>query len=62
MDAIVSQYQGDMDLAYNLLPHCCLVAFYARKKSIYSILFLLYLEPFYLLMLGTRGAALSFTD
>lgn len=32
MDAVMSQYVGDMDLAYNLLPHCCLVAYYARKK------------------------------
>ena len=58
MDAIVSQYQGDMDLAYNLLPHCCLVAFYARKKSnIFNIVLTIF-GTFYLLMLGTRGAAL----
>lgn len=58
MDAIVSQYQGDMDLAYNLLPHCCLVSFYARKRpNIFNIALTIF-GAFYLLMLGTRGAAL----
>lgn len=58
MDAVVSQYQGDMDLAYNLLPHCCLVAFYARKKTNIFNIALTIFGAFYLLMLGTRGAAL----
>lgn len=58
MDAIVSQYQGDMNLAYNLLPHCCLVSFYARKRpNIFNIALTIF-GAFYLLMLGTRGAAL----
>ena len=58
MDAIVSQYQGDMDLAYNLLPHCCLVAFYARRKPNWYNVTLTIFGVIYLLMLGTRGAAL----
>ena len=58
MDAIVSQYQGDMDLAYNLLPHCCLVAFYARRKPNWYNVTLSVFGVIYLLMLGTRGAAL----
>ena len=58
MDEIVSRYQGDMDLAYNLLPHCCLVAFYARKNiNIFNVALTIF-GAFYLLMLGTRGAAL----
>lgn len=58
MDAIMSQYQGDMNLAYNLLPHCCLVSFYARKKTNVFNVTLTIFGAFYLLMLGTRGAAL----
>ena len=58
MDAIMSQYQGDMNLAYNLLPHCCLVSYYARKKPNVINVSLTIFSAFYLLMLGTRGAAL----
>lgn len=58
MDAVMSQYVGDMDLAYNLLPHCCLVAYYARKKTNWINVSLTVLGSFYLFMLGTRGAAL----
>ncbi len=58
MDEIVSKYQGNMDLAYHLLPHCCLIAYYARKKpNILNIAFTVF-GAFYLMLLGTRGAAL----
>lgn len=58
MDEIVSKYQGDMDLAYHLLPHCCLITYYARKKpNILNIAFTVF-GAFYLMLLGTRGAAL----
>ena len=58
MDDVMSQYVGDMDLAYNILPHCCLVAYYARKKTSWINVSLIILGAFYLFMLGTRGAAL----
>lgn len=58
MDAVMSQYVGDMDLAYKLLPHCCLVVYYARKKANWINITLTVFGAFYLLMLGTRGAAL----
>ena len=58
MDEIASKYQGNMDLAYHLLPHCCLIAYYARKKpNILNIAFTIF-GAFYLMLLGTRGAAL----
>ena len=33
MDEIASKYQGNMDLAYHLLPHCSLIAYYAKRKT-----------------------------
>lgn len=58
MDEIASKYQGNMDLAYHLLPHCCLIAYYAKKKSnILNVAFTVF-GAFYLMLLGTRGAAL----
>ena len=56
MDAVMSQYQGDMNLSYNLLPHCCLVAFYAAKKTNIFNVGLTVFSVIYLSMLGTRGA------
>lgn len=56
MAAVMSQYQGDMNLAYNLLPHCCLVAFYAAKKTNIFNVGLIVFSVIYLSMLGTRGA------
>lgn len=58
MDEIASKYQGNMDLAYHLLPHCCLIAYYAKKKTnILNVAFTVF-GAFYLMLLGTRGAAL----
>lgn len=57
MDAVMSQYQGNMNLAYNLLPHCCLVAFYAAKKTNIFNVGLTVFSVIYISMLGTRGAA-----
>ena len=58
MDEIDSKYHGNMDLAYHLLPHCCLIAYYAKKKpNILNIAFTIF-GAFYLMLLGTRGAAL----
>jgi O-antigen ligase len=60
METATSVYVGNMDLAYKLLPHCCLIAYYAIKRtSIYNLI-LTVVGGFYLLMLGTRGAALIF--
>lgn len=58
-----SKYVGNMYFAYNLLPHCCLIACYTTMISkIFSWSYLLNLactimSGFYLLMLGCRGAA-----
>lgn len=57
MDVVMSQYQGNMNLAYNLLPHCCLVAFYAAKKTNIFNVGLTVFSVIYISMLGTRGAA-----
>lgn len=60
MDEITSLYQGSMDQAYKLLPHCCLVAFYAIKRTNIVNVALTVIGGIYLLMLGTRGAALLY--
>lgn len=58
MDENASKYQGSMDLAYHLLPHCCLIAYYAKKKTNILNVALTVFGAFYLMLLGTRGAAL----
>ena len=58
MSQMASQYQGDMDRAYKLLPHCCLVAYSAIKRSRPMHAVVAAAGCFYILMLGTRGAAL----
>mgnify|MGYP000008971825 FL=1 len=58
MSQMASQYQGDMDRAYKLLPHCCLVAYSAIKRSRPMRAVVAAAGCFYILMLGTRGAAL----
>ena len=60
MDEIASLYEGSMDQAYKLLPHCCLVAFYAIKRTNIINVVLTIIGGIYLLMLGTRGAALLY--
>ena len=60
MDEIASLYEGSMDQAYKLLPHCCLVAFYAIKRTNIVNVALTVIGGIYLLMLGTRGAALLY--
>lgn len=60
MSAVASQYEGDMDRAYKILPHCCLIAYYAVKRTnIWNIGFSV-LGGIYLLFLGTRGAAMLY--
>lgn len=60
MSAVVSQYHGDMDRAYKLLPHLCLIVYFAVKQTnLWNIAFSV-IGGFYLLMLGTRGAAMIF--
>lgn len=55
-----SRFAGNMVLAYNLLPHCCYIAWFAVKNtSLLSVAFCI-VGVFYLLMLGTRGAALLY--
>ena len=60
MSDAVSKYVGDMDHAYKLLPHCCLIAYYAVKRTNILNLVCVVVGGFYLLMLGTRGAALLY--
>ena len=60
MSDAVSKYRGDMDHAYKVLPHCCLIAYFAvKRRNIWNVAFAI-LGGFYLLMLGTRGAALIY--
>jgi len=60
MTATASLYEGDMDLAYKLLPHCCMIAYYAVKKTNMLNVMLTVIGGLYLFMLGTRGAALIY--
>lgn len=60
MSDAVSKYVGDMDHAYKLLPHCCLIAYYAVKKTNLLNIVCVVVGGLYLLMLGTRGAALLY--
>lgn len=60
MSDAVSKYVGDMDHAYKVLPHCCLIAYYAVKRTNLLNLVCAAVGGFYLLMLGTRGAALLY--
>lgn len=60
MDAVTSKYVGDMDRAYKLLPHCCLIAYYSIKKTNPWNVGFTILGGFYLLLLGTRGAVLIY--
>jgi len=53
-----SMYQGDMDGAYKILPHLCLVMYYVIKKTNLINISVLTLGSFFLLFLGTRGAVL----
>lgn len=56
----VSKYVGDMDHAYKILPHCCLIAYYAVKRTNVLNLICVAIGGFYLLILGTRGAVLLY--
>ena len=58
MDEIVSKFKGDMDLSYRLLPHCCLIAYYARKKPNFFNIVFTGISVLYLLLLGSRGPVL----
>lgn len=60
MSDAVSKYVGDMDHAYKVLPHCCLIAYYAVKRTNILNLVCVAIGCFYLLTLGTRGAALLY--
>lgn len=60
MSDAISKYVGDMDHAYKLLPHCCLIAYFAFKKPSLLNVVCVAVGGFYLLMLGTRGVALLY--
>lgn len=62
MSDAMSKNIGDMDFAYKLLPHCCLIAYYAVKKTNLLNLICAVIGGLYLLMLGTRGAALLYLE
>lgn len=49
---------GDMDTAYKLLPHICLVVYYSFKKTAPWNTIISVISIIYLLLLGTRGALL----
>jgi len=58
MTSIQSLYQGNMDLAYKLLPHCCLVSYIAIQQKKITAIVTSIVGITYLTMLGTRGAVL----
>ena len=58
MTEIQSKYQGDMDGAYNLLPHLCLIMYHVIKKKGVINIAVLAVGSLFLLFLGTRGAVL----
>ncbi len=49
---------GDMNSAYNLLPHACLTFYYLIKEFKWHRLLIFLVSGLSLLMLGTRGAVL----
>lgn len=49
---------GDMDSAYNLLPHVCLSFYFAMKEFNWRRLVLFLIGAVCLVMMGTRGAVL----
>ena len=49
-----------MDRAYKILPHCCLIAYYAVKRTNIWNTGLSVVGGIYLLLLGTRGAAMLY--
>lgn len=60
MTEVASKYAGDMDRAYKILPHCCMIAYFAIMKSSLINRILTVVGAVYLLMLGTRGAAIIY--
>ncbi len=58
MSAEVSQYKGDMDGAYKLLPHLCLVFYYVLKKKNLLNMVLFASGSVFMLFLGSRGPVL----
>ncbi len=58
MSAVDAQYSGDMDFAYRLLPHICLVAYYALAKANFFNIAGSAAGAILLFSLGTRGAVL----
>lgn len=58
MTEVQSRYQGDMDGAYNILPHLCLVMYYVIKKKNVVNIAVWATGSIFLLFLGTRGAVL----
>lgn len=60
MSDAVSKYKGDMDHAYKILPYCCLIAYYGIQKPNCINIASIVLGGLYLLMLGTRGAAMLY--
>ena len=58
MSQIQSLYAGDMDGAYNLLPHLCLVIYHVIKKATVFNVSVLAVGSVFLMFLGTRGAVL----
>ena len=58
MTDIESLYQGDMSLAYNLLPQVCLIILYAMKEGKALDVFSAIIGSIFILSCGTRGAML----
>ena len=60
MSEVASLYEGNMVYAYDLLPHLCLIAFHAvRKTNIWNVCFSV-LGGVYLMLQGTRGAVVLY--
>lgn len=58
MSEIQSLYKGDMDLAYKLVPHLCVVLYFMIKKTNVVNMIFAAIGMVFLTFLGTRGAVL----
>ncbi len=53
-----SRFVGDMDGAYHLLPHLCMIIYHVIKKTNLINISVLVIGSFFLLFLGNRGSVL----
>lgn len=58
MSVAESKYAGDMDTAYKLLPHICVVQYYVFAKPNWKNILILIAGSIFLMLLGSRGPVL----